>query len=620
MAVQSAVLATVGLLLIALGSVQGAEEHFVVTLGDANISSSVDEDGSIWLVEWYAPWCGHCQQLKPEYEEASRQLKEKAPTVKLAAIDATIHAESASNNGVSGYPTLKVFRDGKVYDYDGGRTATDIVSYMTEQASPSWKPPVSSVVDLTADTFDSFVDNEAISLVYFFAPWCGHCKQLTPEYEKAARDLAPTIKLAKVDATQESGLAERFDVTGYPTLKVFRKGQASDYTGERQRQAIVEEMKAEASPAAQVINSVFDMEEFVKGDGDSVQLVAFLESGDDNAAEQWQKVASSLRKAYKFAISTSDAVRSKYKGTKTGQVVLFQPPKYHSQHEPAAVAVDLSKLQDASSVTSWIEGRALPLVGHRVRPGKLSGYNFVERMPQLVVYYKVDFGPALFKDTAYWRERLIPLAKEFPALTFTIADEEEFERDLKDLGRYGADEEFTVAIYNDAQKYLMQDEFDMDAVREFAENYLAGDLPRYIKSAPVPRRQDGHVVDVVGSTFDKIVQDPSKEVLIELYASWCGHCKALTPKYESLAKKLRKVKDLVVARIEATENDVPDEYEIKGFPTIFFKPKGSDPQLVEYEDARDVDGFLNFLRQNAEAKIPKFKKKTPQAQAPKEEL
>lgn len=130
---------------------------------------------------------------------------------------------------------------------------------------------------------------------------------------------------------------------------------------------------------------------------------------------------------------------------------------------------------------------------------------------------------------------------------------------------------------------------------------LAGKLKPVIKSQPVPKNNKGPVKVVVGKTFDSIVMDPKKDVLIEFYAPWCGHCKQLEPVYTSLGKKYKGHKNLVIAKMDATANDVTsDRYKVEGFPTIYFAPSGDKKNPIKFEDGnRDLEHLSKFIEEHA---------------------
>ena len=125
----------------------------------------------------------------------------KGEKVYLAKVDATKEVELAKEYFVQGFPTLILFRKGvKVGDYDGGRTSGEIVEYMRKQADPNWTPPPSVVLQLSQDNFTKTAKTKDLMLVWFYAPWCKHCKQLEPEMEGAAVELEGWgITVAKVD-------------------------------------------------------------------------------------------------------------------------------------------------------------------------------------------------------------------------------------------------------------------------------------------------------------------------------------------------------------------------------------------------------------------------------------
>jgi len=136
----------------------------------------------------------------------------------------------------------------------------------------------------------------------------------------------------------------------------------------------------------------------------------------------------------------------------------------------------------------------------------------------------------------------------------------------------------------------------VDIIAEFAENIKAGKLAPVLKSEE-PVANDGPLTVIVGKNFDQIVNDPTKDVLVKFYAPWCGHCKKLAPIWDNLAAAYAEVKDLVIAKIDATANEV-EGLEIRGYPTLKFYPKFNKTG-VDYEGERDLESFKKFLSEHA---------------------
>merc|ERR1739848_822043 len=146
----------------ALAAAEYEKEDGVLVLGDSDFADAV-KDHDYLLAEFYAPWCGHCKSLAPEYAKAAKALAD-LEGVALAKIDATVHSEVAKKYGVRGYPTLKWFKKDpeNALEYGGGRKEAEIVSWVQKKTGPT-------AVDLAdAEAAKKFKEDNEVCVIGFF--------------------------------------------------------------------------------------------------------------------------------------------------------------------------------------------------------------------------------------------------------------------------------------------------------------------------------------------------------------------------------------------------------------------------------------------------------------------
>ncbi|KAK0521073.1 protein disulfide-isomerase precursor [Tilletia horrida] len=456
------------------------------------------------------------------------------------------------------------------------------------------------VLVISQSNFTKTVEAHPLSLLEFYAPWCGHCKKLAPEYKIAATKLkADGIPLAKIDCTVETELCQEVGVAGYPTLKVYRgkTDVASEYGGPRQADGIVSYMRKQNQPALNHITSASAADKLKKQD--RVVAIAYVSSAsaDKDALAAFRTTAEKERDAFTFGY-VDDADLAKAAGIKSfPSIVIYRSFDEPELHYPA------SEPLKPAAIESFIKEASVPLIDE-VGPQNFRLY--ADAGLPLVYYFTERDDPK--KDDVL--ADLKPIAKEYKGkVNFVWIDAVKFASHAETLNLQ-TDLWPSVAIQDmGAQtKYPLQKlgAKPADTINTFVADFVAGKLQPSIKSEAAPTSQDESVFVLVADEFDKVVSDHSKDLLVEFYAPWCGHCKKLEPTYAALGEKYASHKDkITIAKMDATKNDIPPSagFSIQGFPTIKFRPAGPSSTWIDFEGERSLEGFTEFIGLNAKNKI-----------------
>lgn len=150
-------------------------------------------------------------------------------------------------------------------------------------------------------------------------------------------------------------------------------------------------------------------------------------------------------------------------------------------------------------------------------------------------------------------------------------------------------------------KFFQDARIGVDGIQQFVQNYFDKKLQPYFKSEEVPEKNDDPVYVLVGKTYEKIVKDETKDVLVLFYAPWCQHCKRFHPHYEKLAQTIKQVNPhILLAKIDGSANEIQG-IDLQGFPTLYFYPKNNKTEPILFEKERSQEGLVEFLKEKASA-------------------
>eukprot|EP00400_MALV-I_sp_L67-5_P000380 gene380-491_t len=736
---------------VAIARCEIPEEEGVLVLSSDNFDEAITSNKYI-VVQFFAPWCGHCKQLAPEYSKAAREMKASAHPIPFAKIDATNHTTIAERYDVQGFPTIKLFNSGLDIEYSGGRKDINLMAWVRKKTG-------AATTLLTEENYDE-VSKKVPAVLGCFAE--GSAEYLA--WESVAKEIAHSaFQLAlRISGTEVAAAASR----RHSSKTDFRSSVFATFAEDiaiRVTRAAVPENIGSQGDAARTIGwdtynsgpgaapkSLPDERMFIGGPGHVLhrdifvdllvhrrtyklrncpapsfmglgslqqplllphplprpaeffdskrklpQEVALLlvevglqlleglrrdaavfgrgrrmqkrgqdgddEFGDGLTTHNFADYEKKEEKADASTCLTGAGISVKsgifdYRSSREywGGLLPHLKTRWNSlnggakkkceaqaEEEYEARARDrkakAKKTPTACNFAHAFSGSApCTKIGDTVPSAKLLGpteeltqyegdfteldlTSFVKlyRHP-LVVPFSGEVAEDVFEDGRpllfYFRnknslntdleEAFATVAKEFRAkiLFSSSGVNEPMENRLMDYIGVEDGHPPTVRIIKDPvkgmTKYKLDTEISESSLRQFAQDFLDNKLIPHLRSEPVPAANPGPVIDLVGKSFSDVVMDTTKDVLVEFYAPWCGHCTKFKPVYEEFARKITSAsKDVVIARMDASVNDV-EGLEVGGYPSLRLWRADRKETVLEFDQDRTVENLDDWMQEH----------------------
>nr|CCC51765.1 protein disulfide isomerase [Trypanosoma vivax Y486] len=435
------------------------------------------------------------------------------------------------------------------------------------------------IINGTDQNFVDIVNKSAVALVKFYSPSCIFCQKLEPEWVEAAKNISFDIAMVDVNCVKETGVAANFSIKAYPTILLLRYGEVADtYVGARNSKSIVTYARSQIGPAVENVTDGERVTE-VRGEFETV-CVGLTSDVNSTLANSLAKVAPTLRTKIKFLLATDTKVLPNYKPE---SIVVFRSDGEEEVYDGP---------MEEANVTTFLSAAGVPFAGE-INGSTYMIYSDIKK-PMGWVFMRPKEN-----QSSELKEKLTAIAKKVRSDVIILWTNVEEVPVHKNFGMEDDTKFPAFLIMRGGKRYVFptNETLTADSLEKFAFDFIAGKINATIKSLPVPENEtvDG-LTTIVGSTFDHHVRS-GKDLLIEFFAPWCGHCQRLAPTYAKLAKEVEAA-NVIIGALDATANDWDTTmFKVTGLPTIYFLPQGKEPIL--YDGDRSFLDLYKFIRNHS---------------------
>lgn len=391
----------------------------------------------------------------------------------------------------------------------------------------------------------------------------------------------------------------------YLLTHVYRNGELySEYDGERNAQAIIDWVRRKSGPPSTQVNTVEEWNTLSNQDALAHILFLTTEGKEDNL-NTFVSIADipDFSSIFRFGHTTNEALSVELKQS-LNTIVVFK--------EEGQVVVYDGEF-DKEKIVAWIKANAYPLVEKLVLDQEFIQRTAREAVPLLLAFRQGVEGSTEEAQLEFVKT----LATNSPA-ELNVHYLEALTKDYPGLvGQWGASEtkfpafilvRFPSGAPPSIKAFDEDQELTPENIYKWIETCVHGDYcPYNVKSQPIVESEEGGVKTLVGKNIQSVIFDPTKDVLIELYSPDCPHCVMLAPTWEALGKVFENIDSVVIAKMDAVANSVPEEIPISGYPTILFYRADENSNYIFFDEQRDVETLTQFVLANAANPIDKSK-------------